>query len=167
MGLLDATLKDPLQYSIVFFVFVILEAVILPVPVELGLINPYVHPALLLGVFALGRGVGSLVVFHIGTRLRGFIKRWSTPGPVATKIVEKSEGLVERYGYYGLLAVMSTPLMIDSLALYLFSMLNPEVREGEGTVMDQRNFTLINVGAALVRGVIVLAAFQYLGLELA
>ena len=36
--------EDPLMYSIFFLIYVILAAIILPIPVEIGLFNPNINP---------------------------------------------------------------------------------------------------------------------------
>ncbi|MGM0404683.1 MAG: hypothetical protein ACQEQM_00895 [Thermoplasmatota archaeon] len=156
--------SDPIAYSIIFFVYVVLAAVILPIPVELGLFNPYMSPILLVGILAVGKGVGSYFVFEIGTKARKKIKKISTSNSFISKIVEYSEWFVRKWGYYGLLVVLSTPLMIDSISLYLFSLLNPEEKD-EG--MDKSNFIIVNVVAGAIRGVITLAVFYYAGVKLA
>ncbi len=67
-GILLGAAQDPVVYSIIFFIYVILTVLFLPIPVEIGLFNPYIHPALLIFILALGKGVGSLIAFEIGTK---------------------------------------------------------------------------------------------------
>lgn len=113
---------------------------------------------------ALGKGIGAFIVFEISTSARKRLKRFSSPkNKVVKKLLEYSEWFVKKYGYYGLLIVLSTPLMIDSISLYLFSLLNPE-EKGEG--MESGWFTLINIIAGAVRGMITLAVFYWVGLKL-
>lgn len=164
MGILWQAATNPFSYSIIFFIYVVLAAVILPIPVEIGLFNPYMHPVLLVSILAFGKGVGSFIVFEIGTKARGKIKRISVSNSFIKKLVEYSEWFVRRLGYYGLLIVLSTPLMIDSISLYLFSLLNPK-EKGEG--MDRTWFVLVNIIAGAIRGIITLAVFYYVGIKLA
>ncbi|MDD3492014.1 MAG: hypothetical protein PHU95_07165 [Candidatus Thermoplasmatota archaeon] len=166
MALIDVLLNavnDPISYSVIFFIYVVLAAVILPIPVEIGLFNPSVSPAILVGIMALGKGVGALVVFEIGYRARRFLKRVSSAGPLTRKIVGASESFVRRYGHLGLFIIMSIPLMVDSVSLYLFSLLNPYE---EDTALRESTFVLINVGAGAVRGAIILAVFYWARIKL-
>ncbi|MFO7792369.1 MAG: hypothetical protein R6W73_05220 [Candidatus Saliniplasma sp.] len=164
IGILLNAGSDPLTYSIIFFVYVVLAAVVLPIPVEIGLFNPYINPILLISILAVGKGVGSFFVFEIGTKARKKMKKISTSNSFINKIVEYSEWFVKKWGYYGLLIILSTPLMIDSISLYLFSLLNPE-KKGEG--MDMRPFILVNIVGGAIRGIITLAVFYYAGIKLA
>lgn len=164
MGILWQAATNPISYSIIFFIYVVLAAVILPIPVEIGLFNPYMHPVLLIFILAFGKGVGSLIVFEIGTKARGEIKTVSVSNSFIKKLLDYSEWFVKKWGYYGLLIVLSTPLMIDSISLYLFSLLNPE-EKGEG--MDRRWFMIVNIIAGTIRGIITLAVFYYIGIKLA
>ncbi|MFP4000738.1 MAG: hypothetical protein ACLFSM_08185 [Thermoplasmata archaeon] len=162
--ILTGLATNPLAYSLVFLTYSILAAVILPIPVEIGLFNYHIHPAILVSILALGKGIGAFIVFEISTSARKRLKRFSSPkNKVVKKLLEYSEWFVKKYGYYGLLIVLSTPLMIDSISLYLFSLLNPE-EKGEG--MESGWFTLINIIAGAVRGIITLAVFYWVGLKL-
>lgn len=166
MTLVDVLLNavnDPVSYSLLFFIYVVLAAVILPIPVEIGLFNPFVSPAILVGIMALGKGVGAYMVFEIGYRARRFLKRVSSAGPLTSKIVGASERFVRRYGHVGLFVIMSIPLMVDSVSLYLFSLLNPYE---EDTTLQRSTFVLINIGAGAVRGAIILAGFYWAGVKL-
>ncbi len=163
IGFLTALATDPISYSIVFFIYTVLAVVILPIPVEIGLFNYHINPILLIGILALGKGVGSLIVFEIGTKVRHKIKKVSVSNSFIKKIVEYSERFVENYGYYGLLVVLSTPLMIDSISLYLFSLLNPEEK---GIGMDREWFVGTNIIAGAIRGAITLIVFYYVGYKL-
>lgn len=168
LDLIDVLLNaigDPLTYSIIFFIYVILAAVILPMPVEIGLFNPYIHPVLLLIILGAGKGMGSFLVFIISKKLRKTVKR-TTIGEnweITKKIISKSENFVKKYGNYGLFIIMSIPLMIDTISLYLFSLLNPTE---EKTSLTSTKFVLINIGAGITRGIIVLSIFYYVGIKL-
>jgi len=167
MNLIDILFSignDPLQYSLLFFTYAVLAAVILPIPVEIGLFNFAIHPVILVTVLALGKGVGSYFVFEIGVTARGKIKGWSEKTKISSKIVKYSEDFVKKYGYIGLFIILSTPLMIDSVSLYLFSLLNAD-KDG-GKAMEMRWFVVINIVAGAVRGIITLAVFYYVGVKL-
>lgn len=164
MGLLLGVMQDPIAYSITFFVYVILTVLILPIPVEIGLFNPYLHPALLICILALGKGAGASIVFEIGTRVRGALKKRPIGTPLTKKIITLCEGFVRKYGYYGLFIILSTPLMLDSVTLYLFSLLNPK-DDGKPAMMRQW-FVLLNIAAGATRGIIILSVAYFFNLEL-
>jgi membrane protein DedA with SNARE-associated domain len=138
--ILLGAMGDPITYSIIFFIYVILAALILPIP------------------------VGAAIAFEIGTRARGVLKKRSIGTQLTKKIVAWCERFVRKYGYYGLFIIMSTPLMIDSVSLYLFSLSNPK-DEGK-RAMTRRWFVLINIGAGAVRGTIILLVAYLIGVRL-
>jgi len=158
-------IEDPITYSFVFFIYVVLAAVILPIPVEIGLFNPYIHSALLIAILALGKGLGALIVYQIGLRLRKGIKKHFRGGLLTRKIVTYCENFVKKYGYLGLFIIMSIPLMIDSASLYLFSLLNAKRKNGKRSMILSR-FILINIGAGVLRGSIVILISYYIGIKL-
>lgn len=151
-------------YCLIFFVYTVLATVILPIPVEVGLFNSDVNPVLLLFVLAIGKGVGAFIVFEIGSGVRGWLKRLSKGGSLLKKIVAACERFVIKYGYYGLFIIMSIPLMIDSITLYLFSLLNAE--ENRQIALEKKKFILINIFAGAVRGCIILIVARYAGVRL-
>ncbi|MFW6041150.1 MAG: hypothetical protein ACOC85_04880 [Thermoplasmatota archaeon] len=162
--ILTGLATDPVAYSAVFMIYSILAAVILPIPVEIGLFNYHIHPVILISILAVGKGIGAFIVFSISVPARKKLKKFTKPkNRFIMKLLEYSEWFVKNYGYYGLLIVLSTPLMIDSISLYLFSLLNPE-EKGEG--MEREWFTAINVIAGGIRGVITLTVFYWIGVKL-
>jgi len=163
-GILLGAAQNPIMYSIIFFIYVILTVLFLPIPVEIGLFNPYINPALLIFILALGKGVGSLIAFEIGTRARGAIKKRSIGTPLIKKIVAWCEQFVRKYGYYGLFIIMSIPLMLDSVTVYLFSLLNP--KDNGKIAMTRRWFVMINIGAGAVRGIIILLVAYFFSIKL-
>ena len=164
IGLLLDFMTNPYVYAFVFFIYVILAAVILPIPVEIGLFNPYFNPIGLIIILAIGKGAGAFIVFHIGSGIRKTMKKWSIGSSWTKKILEACEHFVMKYGYVGLFILMSIPLMVDSITLYLFSLLNPS-SDGKHA-MQERFFVLINIAAGVVRGSIILALFYFIGIKL-
>jgi len=163
-GILLGATQDPISYSIIFFIYVILAVLILPIPVEIGLFNPFIHPALLIFILALGKGVGSFIVFEIGTRIRRVLKKRSIGTSLTKKIIAWCERFVRKYGYYGLFIIMSTPLMLDSVTVYLFSLLNP--KDDGKMAITRRWFVLLNIAAGAVRGIIILLVAYFLSARL-
>jgi membrane protein YqaA with SNARE-associated domain len=157
-------MQDPFLYSIIFFIYVILAAVILPIPVEIGLFNNYIHPAILIFILAIGKGMGAAIAFEIGKRIRRVIKKISIGNQLTKKIIMWCERFVRKYGYYGLFIIMSTPLMIDSASLYLFSLLNSK-KKGK-RAMSRTWFVLINIAAGAVRGTIIFIVAYLYGIRL-
>ena len=167
MNLIDILLgamQDPITYSIIFFIYVILTVLILPIPVEIGLFNPFIHPVWLVFILAIGKGAGAFLVFEIGTGIRSALKKRFIGIPLTKKIVAWCERFVRKYGYYGLFIIMSTPLMIDSASLYLFALLNP--KDAGKRAMTRRRFVLINIAAGAVRGTIILLVAYCIGVRL-
>ncbi|HMA83297.1 MAG TPA: hypothetical protein VKP59_03620 [Candidatus Thermoplasmatota archaeon] len=156
--ILTQSYQNPIIYSFLFFIYTILAAVILPIPVEIGLFNPNVHPVLLISILAIGKGVGAGIVFIIGAKIRSLLKTMNSSGPVTKKILTYCEAFVIKYGNIGLFIIMSIPLMIDSVSLYLFSLLNPKEESGKYALAQQR-FIIINIGAGIVRGSIIMIVF--------
>lgn len=163
IAILIGAFENPLSYSIIFFIYAVLAAVILPIPVEIGLFNPYVHPIWKILILALGKGVGAYLVFQVGATARTKLKNFSVGGKVTRKILDYCEGFVKNYGYYGLLIILSIPLMIDSISLYLFSLLNPKEKDN---AMVKSWFVVINIIAGAIRGAITLAIFYMIGVKL-
>ena len=160
---LFGVMEDPVSYSIVFLIYVILASIILPIPVEIGLFNSNINPALLIIILAIGKGIGSFIAFEIGSRVRGGLKKRTYQNILMKKIINWCERFVMKYGYYGLLIIMSTPLMLDSATLYLFSILNPNER---GEAMTKKWFILINFAAGGIRGTIILLIAYVFGMRL-
>jgi len=156
--------NNPVAYGIVFFLYAIAAAVFLPIPVEIGLFNSSVHPIGLILILAVGKGVGSFIVYYLGIGIRTTIKKWTEAGQLSKRIIDACEGFVRKYGYVGLFVIMSIPLMIDSATLYLFSILNPD--NSEGYALRIRQFVLINFFAGLLRGSIVFLVFYIIGVQL-
>jgi len=168
LDLIDILLNafgDPISYSIIFLIYVILAAIILPIPVEIGLFNPYIHSIWLIIILAIGKGIGALIVFNVSKTIRKKIKKISIGNnwKVTKKIVSKSENFVKKYGHYGLFIIMSIPLMVDSITLYLFSLLNPIE---EKTTLTLTKFVMINMAAGATRGIIILSIFYYIGIKI-
>jgi membrane protein YqaA with SNARE-associated domain len=163
--ILTQSFQNPFLYSLIFFIYSVLAAVILPIPVEIGLFNPYIHPALLIGILGIGKGVGAGIVFIIGTNVRSLLKKFNSSTPFLTKILFYCEQFVRKYGHIGLFIIMSIPLMFDSVSLYLFSLLNP--KEGTGKhALAKRRFILINIAAGIVRGSIIIIIAMFFKIQL-
>lgn len=149
---LESHQADPTTFLVTLFLFSILSAVVLPIPIESALVFtpssvPIIVAALVLG---LGKGVGAMAVFVIGAKVEKAIlsfKRWGW----FRWLLNKSEVFVRRFGYVALYLIMSVPFMSDTIPLYVFSLLNKE-----GKLMKLHWFALVNVAAGTTRGLVFL-----------
>jgi membrane protein DedA with SNARE-associated domain len=164
INILLEAMQDPILYSIIFIIYVILTVLILPIPVEIGLFNPYIHPILLIFILAIGKGIGSFIVFEIGTKVRSILKKTSMGTRLTKKIIAWCEQFVMKYGYYGLLIIMSIPLMVDSITVYLFSLLNP--KKNGNKAMKRTWFVIINILAGALRATIIILIAYFTNIRL-
>lgn len=213
IDVLSAYQADPLTYLLIFFLFCIGAAIILPIPIEIFLvIDPVVPYPLKALVMGLGKGVGAFAVFYIGYEIDHIVHKirdttWMRVlkssaekvirrSPFLTRRVNSaryrelrkkliamargsgrargamswgwirwmmrgSEKLVRRYGYPAMFVIMAIPGMIDTVPLYIFSILNKE-----GTLMTVRGFVLTNIAAGITRAAIIWIIFYALGIEI-
>lgn len=162
MSWLESFTHDPVVFLVLFFIFAVAATIILPIPVELGLligmpIIPYPILALALG---LGKGTGSLFVFKVGAFAEPKIRSWSARWRWFAKFIKASEAFVEKYRYYALYVLLSIPLMLDTVPLYLFSLLNKE-----GEAMDIKWFAYTNCLAGITRAGICGLLFYVFGIR--
>ena len=158
---LEVSASDPITFSIIFFIYAVLAAIILPLPVELGLFfSPATPLAVKILLMGLGKMVGSILVFYIGLRVGDPIKNWSSRFRLFNWLVNKCEWLVSKFHYLGLYLILSTPIMTDTIPLYLFSVFN------EKGVLEIKWFALTSLLAGITRGLIVFMVFYLLGVKL-
>lgn len=158
MNWLESLGNDPLAYIIIFFIFCVAAAIILPIPVELGLLFggsvPYLIKAIVLG---LGKGVGSMAVFEIGMKLEPKIRSWRR-WRWFRWLFDNCEKFVAKYNYYALYVILSIPLMLDTVPIYIFSLANKD-----GKALEVKWFAVTNFFAGVTRAAIlwvVLEAFH-------
>ncbi len=161
MQYLAQTAADPFLYSIVLFLYAIVAAIFLPIPVEFGLLlsphTPVIWLALLLG---LGKMVGSFLVFYLGLGIGDKIRLWSERWTWFQWLVRNSEYLVAKLSYLGLYFILSVPLMPDTVPLYIFSILN------ENGVFSVQMFGLVNLCAGFTRASILFISLSLFGVNL-
>ena len=152
---------DPVLYSLVFFFYSVAAAVILPIPIEIGLIlspsTPWYLLALVLGA---GKAVGSVIVFKIGMEIESPIRRWSQRFKIFGKFIGLCERFVARYNYYGMFILLCIPFNLDTVVLYLFSISNKN-----GEVLNMKWFALTNFVAGITRACIFIGLLG-LGIDL-
>ncbi len=161
MNILKEAAADPVLYSFIFFIFTILATVILPIPVEVGLLlspsTPYFILALVLGA---GKAVGSVIVYGLGGKVGEPVRRWSAKYRVINAIVLGMEWIVRKFRYIGLYILLSIPLMTDTIPVYLFSLFN------EKGVMKIGYFALVNFLAGITRAAILFMLLTYFHINL-
>lgn len=151
IALLMFAYDDPPIYFFLTFLFGLAVALILPVPLELALLPPLLGhrwgylPGIALATAA-GKTVGSWIVFLLGIDMEYRIRAWSRRLPLADWLVRKTDTLIRRTGCVGLYAILSVPLMIYKIPLYLYALFN----EG-GKALEQRMFVVSNFLAAINR----------------
>ena len=161
IDLLSQHEADPVVYLLMFFVFCVLAAIILPIPIEIFLvIDPSVPFALKAIVMGLGKGTGAVAVFFIGAKVEKAIMKFSRWGWFKW-LLDKSEAFVRRFGALALYIIMSIPGMVDTIPLYLFSILNKE-----GHLMTLRDFTVANILAGINRAMLIYTLFFVFGIRL-
>ena len=130
------TARGPVGLAIIFaYSFLIAFAlpgpseVVLAAPLQLGL--PYwLRLALITGVSASGKALGSVVAFHLGQEAKqsGYVERKLRESRF--DVVEWSERktvqLSKRYGYAGLAMALSVPFFPDTLSIYAFAVLEED-----------------------------------------
>lgn len=162
MDYLAANQADPVAYLVIFFIFCVAAAVFLPIPVEIALVvNPGIHILVKAAVMGLGKGTGALAVFFIGRKIDETVGHYAMKWRWYSWLLRKSERLVRDYGYIALYAIMAVPGMVDTIPLYIFSILN---REGE--LMKAWAFVAVNILAGVTRALLIYFLFTAFGIEL-
>ncbi len=156
INFLEKYQSDPASFLGFLFVFSILAAVVLPIPIESALVfTPSSVPILVASlVLGLGKGLGAMAVFVIGAKIEHTIASFARWGWFRW-ILNKSEAFVRRFGLVALYIIMSIPFMSDTIPLYVFSLLNKE-----GKLMKIHWFALVNVAAGTTRGLVFLIVIK-------
>jgi membrane protein YqaA with SNARE-associated domain len=157
--------KDPVMYLAFVFVFAVLAAIILPLPVEavlIGFIFYLVDPGsdflglgvagafiLIAVVMGAGKAIGSWVVFIIGVRAEKLVNKYMSWGWFQ-RFMRRVERFCTKYGYFAMFLVMCIPMMTDTVPLYIFSILNKD-----GEVFQRNWFVLTNLWAGISRTLLI------------
>jgi membrane protein YqaA with SNARE-associated domain len=153
LGFLADAASNPWVFYPLLFIYSVLVAIILPLPVELALVfvtdpSEIAAAAITIG---LGKAVGAWGVFHLGLKVEDNIRRWSEKYKIVNKFVNFCIWFVDKTGYIGLFILLSIPFMSDTIPIYIYSLFNKD-----GKLMKQRYFILTNFVAGIVRGLIFL-----------
>lgn len=143
------------------FAYSVLVAFALPLPGELVLlpaprmalgVSPTVSVAVVVLVSAVGKAIGSVWALRVGqSAVRARPTRWlllrAVPGYGQRERDGRLRAFLRRYGYVGLAALLSVPLLPDTAVVYAFSVVND----------DERRFALAAFVGTVVRLVVTLA----------
>src|SRR3972149_217917 len=101
--------NNPGAYLSVTLLFSVLVALVLPIPIEIVLLQPLLDPrgpqwGYLLAVvaaMATGKTVGAWLIFFVGLRVEGGIRRWADRYKWIDRFVPRAERRVRRTNYGG------------------------------------------------------------------
>lgn len=137
--------NNPVVFLPLVFVYAIAIAVVLPIPIELSLVAAIVgeqwgYLVQIALALAAGKTVGAWLIFVLGVKVETGIRWWSAKWRIAKWFVEKADLFVQKTGYLGLYALLSVPLMSDTIPIYLYSLFNKEGRSLERNLFLGANF---------------------------
>ncbi len=158
-------IKDPVMYLSFVFVFALLAAIILPLPVEavlvgfifyltdpggdflgLGIAGAFILIAIIMGI---GKALGAWIVFVIGIKAERLINKYLS-WDWFKRFLARVEKFCVKHGYMAMYMVMCIPLMTDTVPLYIFAILNKD-----GEVFERNWFVLTNLWAGISRTLLV------------
>lgn len=147
----------------------------LPIPEEIGLLNPLLPFWYVVLVLAIGKAVGAMIIYPIGGRAGDLLEAWTARWPYLRRLWPPTRRIVARYGYVGLFTLLAIPFMTDTLPVYVFAMLNapangppaPAGPTSRPAVLARRlrltPFVSVCFVAGLARGFLFLAIPVWLG----
>ena len=159
-SVLQSVATDPWSYLPLLFAYTVASTLILPIPEEIGLLNPFIPWYYLVLVLGAGKTVGAALVYPLGGRVGVALERWIARWPWAASWYAWVQRQVGRYGYPALFALLAVPFMTDTAPVYAFSIANPA--EGPGR-MRFGGFLTANFLAGITRGFLFLAVPLYFG----
>lgn len=159
-GLIDILAgQNPFIFFPLLFIYSVLVAIILPIPLELALLlvgDPVIIVAASITI-GLGKMMGAWLIFYVGIRVEDNIRRWSEKYNIVNKIVRFCIKFVDKTGYIGLFILLSIPFMTDTIPVYIYSLFNEE-----GRLMKQNWFLLTNFLAGIARGLIFISLWIWI-----
>lgn len=159
IAFLKEFLSNPAIYLLLVFVYAILVAIILPIPIEFAFIWPFLNQefaffiAVML-VIAIGKGLGALLVLYLGIKVEKTVFYWSRKFKWFGKVVHYFTLFVEKTGYVGLFIILSIPLMMDTIPIYIYSIFHPEGKAPKMVLFGLTNF-LAGINRAVIIAVII------------
>lgn len=145
-------------YLLGLFLYSIAAAVVLPIPVEplLGLFSA-IDTSVKAVVLGLGKAVGAIFVFFVGTKVNPWLERWMTRQPWAGRILGLLEIFVRKTGWVGLTVLLALPFMSDTAVNYFFSLLNEK-----GQAIGRLFFVIANFIGGVARSYLYLFFLPWL-----
>lgn len=176
LTILTDAAENPWIYLPLLFVFAVAATVALPIPVEVGLLNPWISPLALILVLGLGKAVGACLVLPLGGWVGARIEREVARYPRFARMYARLKQGIAHWGYVALFAILSIPFMSDTAPIYAFSTMTGATRDpsaASGAPQRKRRpsapplrrgpFVLVSFAAGLVRGSLFLAIPILLG----
>jgi uncharacterized membrane protein YdjX (TVP38/TMEM64 family) len=134
-------------YLLGLFLYVIAATVALPIPLELLLtLYSQIDTSVKAVVVGLGKAVGAIFVFYVGTKVNRWLERWMTRHPSGARVLKALEGFVRKTKWVGLTILLAIPFMSDTAVNYFYSLMNEE-----GQAIGRRYFVLANFIGGVVR----------------
>lgn len=166
IGLLSDFLGNPAVYLFLVFIYAILVAIILPIPIEIALVWPLYDSNLALFVavmivMAVGKAIGAVAVLMLGLKVEKTVYYWSKKFKWFGKVVHYLDLFVQKTGYIGLFIILSIPLMTDTVPIYIYSIFH-----GEGKKPSKTYFGITNFLAGVSRGLIIAVIVVLFGIAL-
>lgn len=156
--------NNPGAYLSVTLLFSVLVALVLPIPIEIVLLQPLLDPRgpqwgyllAIVATMAAGKTIGAWLIFFVGLRVEGSIRRWADRYKWIDRFVMWAERFVRKTNYIGVYVLLSVPLMSDTVPIYVYSLFNEE-----GKAVSRTPFLVANFLAAWTRaGFLVLIYFS-------
>lgn len=136
----------------VLFVYSILTAVILPIPVEVALVPLLVQPAMMsTAAMTLGAGksVGAGLIFLLGLKVEVTLRYWAARHRFVGKFVGYATRFVRATRWVGLYTLLAIPFFPDTVPVYVYSIFNKQ-----GQLISGKVFLLVNMVAGITRALL-------------
>jgi membrane protein YqaA with SNARE-associated domain len=147
--ILNVYINDPTIFLTVLFIYSILTAIILPIPVELALLPLVAQPALL-GMAAMtlgaGKAVGAGMIFLLGLKVEVTLRYWAARHRFVGKFVGYATRFVRATKWVGLYLLLSIPFFPDTVPVYVYSIFNKQ-----GQLISGKAFLVVNMVAGITR----------------
>jgi membrane protein YqaA with SNARE-associated domain len=163
-GILELYSNDPTIFLSVLFIYSILTAIILPIPVEAALLPLVFQPALL-GTAAMtlgaGKAIGAGLIFLLGLKVEVTLRYWAARHRFVGKFVGYATRFVRATRWVGLFILLSIPFFPDTVPVYVYSIFNKQ-----GQLISAKAFLLVNMLAGITRAILFVIlsnlGFQYI-----
>ena len=148
-------------YLFLLALFTFIATLALPLPVEAALfLGPQTSVFWQAAALGTGKAAAAIVALRIGTDVNKMLQSRLMQTSLAKAFVNFCNWLVVKFHYAGLYFILSIPLMVDTVPVYLFGIFNEE-----GTIRYVP-FAYVNFLAAVNRVMITMMAFHLWGFEL-